>query len=348
MRAQHIKITLLTICMMATPVSASEAPLFQSDQMLNVVLTAPLSQAYSERKKEDRLWMQGQFAYKTSDGTTYRTPVSVRTRGVFRRLNCKLPPLRLNFKKKQVAGTLFEGQDKLKLVAPCATDKQSQQDIVLEYLAYKSLEILTNDALKSRLMRVSYVDSDGKRKPWTHIGFVIEDDKNMARRMGMEVVTAPHINRSQLDVKKTALVELFQLMIGNTDYSTIRSPAGKDCCHNIELMKAESASSKITPIPYDFDSAGIVNAKYAKPPDHLPISNVRRRYFTGRCRTPEIWAANFALFNGKRTEIVSLFANSPHLDERNKKSSVDYMNAFFDMLSDKKKRDRQVIGKCRE
>jgi hypothetical protein len=333
---------------MLTPwVQAQESPLFQSDTMMNVVLTAPLTQAYNERKKDERLWMVGQLAYKGTDGTTQRAQVSVRTRGVFRRANCKLPPLRLNFKKKEVKGTLLDGQDQLKLVAPCAMDKQSQQNIILEYLAYKSLEVLTDNALQSRLLRVSYVDSDGKRKPWTHIGFVIEDDKNMAKRVGMKTLKTLKINSSQLDAENAALVELFQLMIGNTDYSTIRSPEGKDCCHNVELMAPEGSTSAIIPVPYDFDSAGLVNAKYAKPPDHLPIANVRKRYFTGRCRSAEIWADSFALFGEKRAEIISLFSSSAHLDKYNKKSSVEYMNGYFDMLEDPKKREKHVIGRCR-
>lgn len=347
MRA-HLAIIFLFISGLIAPWSqAQEAALFQSDDMLNVVLTAPLSQAYNERKKEERLWMAGQFAYKEADGTTRRAQVSVRTRGVFRRANCKLPPLRLNFKRKEVKGTLLDGQDQLKLVAPCAMDKQSQQNIILEYLAYRSLEALTDHALKSRLMRVSYVDSDGKRKPWTHIGFVIEDDKNAAQRLGMQVLKTPSLNAAQLDAQHTALVEVFQLMIANTDYSTIRGPEGKDCCHNIELMAWKGRTDGIIPVPYDFDTTGLVNAKYAEPPDHLPISSVRKRYFTGRCRPSQIWADTFALFSKKRAEILLLFSSSAYLDDRNKKSSVAYMSAFFEMLVDPEKRDKQVIGRCR-
>ena len=347
MRAQITTLLMLFIGLMPSVTQAQEDPLFQSDQMLNVVLTAPLTQTYNERKKSERLWMDGQLAYKGSDGTTQRAQVSVRTRGVFRRANCKLPPLHLNFKKKEVKGTLFAGQDKLKLVAPCAMDKQSQQNIILEYLAYRAMETLSEYALKSRLLRVSYVDSDGKRKPWTHIGFVIEDDKSLAIRTEMKPYKVPKLNSSQLDPKNTAIVELFQLMIGNTDYSTVRSPAGKDCCHNMELMVTGEGTSGIIPVPYDFDSAGLINAKYAKPPDHLPISNVRRRHFTGRCRTPEVWAETFALFDDNRAKIMDLFLSSTHLDDRNKRTNVDYMNDFFDMLAEPKLRDKQVIGKCR-
>ena len=347
MRARLLLHFILILGVFASSANASDSPLFQSENMLNVVLTAPLTQAYNERKKEERLWMAGQFAYKGNDGTTQRATVSVRTRGVFRRVNCKLPPLRLNFKKKEVKGTLLDGQDQLKLVAPCAYDKQSQQNIILEYLAYKSLEALTDYSLRSRLLRISYVDSDGKRKPWTHIGFVIEDEKAMAKRLGKKVIKTPKLDRSQLEAKKTALVELFQLMIANTDYSTIKSPPGKNCCHNVEPIADQGATSNIIPVPYDFDSAGLINAKYAKPPAHLPIKNVRRRYFTGRCRPAEIWTDTFTLVSSKRDEIVSLFSSSPHLDERNKSSSVQYMNEFFDILADPSKREKQIIGKCR-
>ena len=348
MRAQ-----LYTLCFfilgLSTPwANAQESPLFQSNEMLNVVLTAPLTQAYNESKKGERLWMAGKFAYKGNDGATKRVDISIRTRGVFRRANCKLPPLGLNFKKKEVKGTLFDGQDQLKLVAPCAKNEQSQQDVILEYLAYRSLEAMTDKSLRSRLLRVSYVDSDGKRKPWTHIGFVIEDDKNMAKRLGMKTVKTPKLNRAELNVETTAVVELFQLMIGNTDYSTVTGPVGKNCCHNVELVATTDGAGGTIPVPYDFDSAGLVNARYAKPPDHLPITNVRKRYFTGRCRTDEIWAQTFSLFTQKRPEIMKLFSASQYLDERNKKSSTEYMAAFFEMLADPVKQKKQIIGKCRE
>ena len=43
-------------------ICADSSPLFQDDSILNAVLTAPLTQAFNERNKKQRLWMPGQLA----------------------------------------------------------------------------------------------------------------------------------------------------------------------------------------------------------------------------------------------------------------------------------------------
>ena len=37
---------------------------------------------------------------------------------------------------------------------------------------------------------------------------------------------------TELDAAHTNLINVFQFMIGNTDFSLIRGPADDDCCHN--------------------------------------------------------------------------------------------------------------------
>ena len=166
-------------------VAKEKNPLFQDDSVIKAVLTAPIAQAYSQRNQEVRIYLPGQWTYANGDGETKRLDVSIRTRGLFRREYCALPPLQLNFKKKQVKGTLFAGQNKLKIVAPCQNGPIAQQQVVLEYLAYKTYEILSEQSFGTRLIRLSYVDSDEKKEPWTDMVFVIEDDDDMAKRLGL-------------------------------------------------------------------------------------------------------------------------------------------------------------------
>ena len=143
---------------------------------MKAVLTAPIAQTYAQRNSEVRLYHPGQWTYIDESGETNRLDVSIRIRGNFRREYCELPPMRLNFKKSQVKGTLFTGQDKLKLVAPCQHGLESQQKLLLEYLAYRTFEILTDQSFGTRLIRLSYVDSDEAMRSWTDLAFVIEDD----------------------------------------------------------------------------------------------------------------------------------------------------------------------------
>lgn len=193
---------------------------------------------------------------------------------------------------------------------------------------------------------MSYVDSDEKRKPWTHLTFILESAEDLASRLDKEILKTPKISSRQHDQKRTALVELFQLMIGNNDYSTTRSPPNKDCCHNVELIKPVNLQSDIVPVPYDFDASGLVNADYAVPPDILPIDNVRKRYFRGRCRTPEIWAETIAVFRDNREEILALFENSAQLGDYLRKKNLEYIRDFYDIIEDPGRFKSQVIRRC--
>ena len=342
---QKIAFIALALSICQNPIQAQE--LFKDDSVLNIVLTAPLKQVYRESNKEVRLWMPSHLAYTENDGQTKRIDLAVRTRGVFRRANCKLPPLGLNFKKSEVKDSVFKGQDKLKLVAPCDKTNRSQQQVVLEYLAYKSFEQLTENSLKTRLVRISYIDSDGKLKPWTHLGFIIEHEQKFAKRLDLKPVHVEKIHSSKLDLKATALVELFQLLVANNDYSTIRGPSGKDCCHNIELLAKEGATNNYIPVPYDFDATGLVNARYAMPPESVPIKSVRKRYFTGRCKAVENWTYAIDRMQTERNNILNLFANSKELEPSFKQRNTKFIKEFFTLLDTPNRVDREILGRCR-
>lgn len=328
--------------------SAAEAhPLFQNQEVLKAVLTAPISQAFGQRHQDVRLYLPGQWTYAVGDGETQRLDVSIRTRGHFRREYCELPPLRLNFKKKQVRGTLFTGQNKLKLVAPCRTKPKYQQYVVLEYLAYKTLEIITDRSFKTRLMRLTYVDSDDKKETWTDLVFVIEDDSDMAKRLDLERLYLPEVRYADLDHPQTAIVQLFQLLIANNDYSVIKGSRDEDCCHNVQLLGEKGATTGRIPIPFDFDMSGLVNADYATPPSQVPVRDVRARYFNGLCQPGRYLDDAIALMQSKREEILSLYRNSAELDDKTKANTVAYVEDFFAILDDPKRVEREIVGRCR-
>ncbi|HMI46031.1 MAG TPA: hypothetical protein VK491_07685, partial [Gemmatimonadaceae bacterium] len=90
----------------------------------------------------------------------------------------------------------------------------------------------------------------------TRYGFVIEEPKAIAARVGGKVMEQKGALPGDLDPDQDALVGVFQYMIGNTDFSV----AG---LHNVELLFKDDGT--VMPIAYDFDFAGAVNAKYAVP-----------------------------------------------------------------------------------
>ncbi|MDX1498278.1 MAG: hypothetical protein R3176_00170 [Woeseiaceae bacterium] len=338
----------LLLLLPASPASLADGhPLFESDEVLRAVLTGPLRQVYGQKRQEVRLYQPAQWSYVDENGETRRLEVSIRTRGNFRREYCNLPPLQLNFKKKQVKGTLFHGQDKLKLVAPCNHGARYQQYVILEYLAYRAFQLLTDDSYRTRLIRLTYFDSDEKLKPWTDFVFVIEDDADMARRLGFERLRVLDVDYDELDHSRTAIVQLFQFMIANNDYSVIAAGNDGFCCHNVDVLASVDEPTGVIPVPFDFDMSGLVNAAYAAPPDQVPILDVRQRYFYGLCQPDEVVEDAVEQIRARRGEILALFENSAELDDRSRTKSIGYIEDFYAILDNPARFAREVTARCR-
>jgi hypothetical protein len=327
-------------------------PLFQNDTILKAVLTAPIAQTYAQRHQEVRIYFPGQWTYIDEKGETQRLEVSIRTRGHFRREVCQLPPLQLNFKKSQVKGTLFAGQNKLKLVAPCKEGDRYQQYVILEYLAYRIYQLLTDHSFSTRLVRLSYVDRDDQMDPWTDIAFLIEDDKDMAKRLDLDRLNLESVLYRQLDQPRTAVAQLFQFMIANNDYSVIKPSGADDCCHNVELIGIEDenddvADGDVIPVPYDFDFSGLVNSTYAAPPSQIPIRDVRNRYFYGLCQPQPVLEEAIAYMQSKREEIFELIRTVPELDDKLREKNIEYIEEFYEIIDDPQKTNEEIVAKCR-
>lgn len=344
---RNLFISVLLVLLMPVSAASERLPLFQDESIIKAVLTAPIAQAYAQSDQDVRLYMPGKWVYADADGESHRLDVSIRTRGLFRRQYCDLSPLQLNFKKKQVKDTLFAGQNKLKVVAPCKHGARWQQKVVLEYLAYRTLQILTDTSFSTRLIRLSYVDSDEKQEPWTDLVFVLEDDDDMADRLGLVKLGVVANRFDQLDRPVTALAELFQLLIANNDFSMLQGPEGDDCCHNTEILAPKGNADSRIPVPFDFDLSGLVNAKYAAPPSHIPIRFVRTRYYRGLCHPPGILEDALAQMQAKRAEVLALFANTPLLEPRTKEATFLYIQEFFELLDDPKRVQKEIVGRCR-
>lgn len=327
--------------------AAERHPLFQNHEALKAVLTAPLAQTYAQRDSDVRLYFPGQWTYLDENGESQRLDVSIRIRGNFRKQHCQLPPIRLNFKKSQVKNTLFKGQNKLKLVSPCQHGLEAQQKLLLEYLAYRVYEILTDHSFGARLIRLSFVDSDDKIAPWTDLAFVIEDESDIAKRLELDKARVAENRFEELDQPMTAVYELFQLLISNHDYSVLQGPVGDYCCHNSVMYTRKDAADKRIPIPYDFDMSGLVNAKYAAPPDHLPIRLVRTRYYRGLCQPDDVMQQALEHVLSKKEEILTLFESTEELSRLSRNRSLAYIKRFFAILEDEDSLQEQVLDRCR-
>jgi hypothetical protein len=320
-------------------------PLFASDGTLHVRIIAPLTTLM--RQRSDTEYLDGTFSYIDTSGDEQTLSLKLRARGVYRRQRntCNLPPIRLNFQKKQVAGTEFAGQDKLKLVTHCNHRRDVYEQYVLkEYLAYRIFNTITDYSFRTRLLKIDYVDSDDGGKTWSKYGFVIEDDDLLAERLGAEVVKVSRIAYEALDRQQAILVSVFQYLIGNTDYSLVASARDDDCCHNTVLLSV--ADGNYIPVPYDFDFSGLVNARYAKPNANLPIKSVVRRLYRGICLHNDLMDQAIARFKSREASIREAAMTVEGMGESERATVLRYIDGFYEDVADARSVQRRLGRKC--
>ncbi|MDX1404930.1 MAG: hypothetical protein R3192_10340 [Woeseiaceae bacterium] len=348
---RHLCLTTLSIVLFLPalrPVlaqAAGAALLFDSHDVMSVRIEAPISTLMQERPDEE--YLDGKFFYADDSGNEVALDLKLQTRGITRRKKdiCNFPPIRLNFRKKQVEGTLFAGQDKLKLVTHCQANKPSFEQLVLrEYIAYRILQTITDKSFRSRLMHITYLDTEDDNDPAVKYGFVIEDEDNLGERIGMTAAKVSGIKVEELDLRHANLISVFEYLIGNTDFSLILGPADKNCCHNAVLYG--NGGPPYTSIPYDFDYSGIVNAPYAAPNPRFKLRSVKQRLYRGRCVNNDLLDETFAHYLDKEAEIRSLVDNLEGLDERDGRDVHNYLNAFYKDITNPKMKQRRFIRDC--
>lgn len=233
--------------------AADAAPLFDDAAVIDIELRGPINETLRDtRDREERPFVL------TVEDTEFSTMVSVR--GNSRVVYCSFPPLRLRF--NDVADTVFAGQGKLKLVTHCNKASSYELNVLEEYAAYRIMALLTDSAIRVRLLHIRYVDTDKPGKdPLERFGFVLETEEDMAARIGGTRVELDGVIPSRLAREQLAAVFVTQYLIGNADYSLVTATGDDSCCHNGILIEVDN---QLHYVPYDFDLASLVNARYAK------------------------------------------------------------------------------------
>jgi hypothetical protein len=314
------------------------APLFASEAPIAITLAADFSLLEGDRDDEAP---ERPATVTLEDGTALEA--QLRTRGNFRRekANCFMPPLRINLRTGQLGGTAFEGQDKLKIVGNCRPGRRSYEVLVLrEYLAYRALQAITDEAFRVRLAHITYVDESGAADPRTEYAFFIEDDEQLAARLGARVFgldEGRNLLPQAFAVVPATRLAIFQYMIGNTDWSDMAE-------HNVLLLQRGAGA---VAIPYDFDFSGLVGAPYATPAPDIGLDDVRERRYLGWCRPPGVAEAVLGEVQAARDEIIAVVEGFDGLDEGERQSMLDYLTPFFDSIQTPERARATFLGLCR-
>ena len=322
---------------------------FDSRELITFTLEAPLTDLMNQRG-EDPEYLPASLTYAHHSLGQHSFAVRVKARGNLRRREevCRFPPIWIDFKKKQVVGSLFEGQDKIKLVTHCQErDSRFEQYLRKEYLAYRTFNLLTDRSFRVRPASVTYKDSVGRRKTITRFAFFIEPEAAVGESVGGEIVRSARVKLSRIDPVALNLVEVFQFMIGNSDFTMLKGSGEDRCCHNGRQIALPDPDAPLIPVPYDFDVTGIVSPPYALPNPKMPIRNVRERVYRGFCREDRILDDTMAVFTRLRPEIFDLWETYPGLNPKTRNVALRYLQSFYDVIDDPRERHLHIESKCR-
>jgi hypothetical protein len=299
---------------------------FLGDSVIEVTLATDIKRLRTQKKIPT--WQPCNITMRFSDTSVISEEIRVQPRGIYRKFNCDIAALMLNF--KNTSSPKLSPLKKLKLVGGCRIGSGNEDLLLKEYLVYKVYNLLSIMSFRVRLLHINYNDSKQKYKPYSQYAFLIEDMKDLSARNNYVEIKKKVFARDGTDREQMTLVNLFQYMIGNTDWSIPNY-------HNIKLMVPKTDTfAKPYVVPYDFDYAGLVNAPYAVPNSHLSITSVTERYYKGFSRTMDELLETVALFKERKDVIMFNINSFLLLNTRVKNEMISYLEEFYEIIDDKK------------
>lgn len=265
------------------------------------------------------------FSYTEMNGLPIQRKIVVSPRGKSRRKVCGFPPLKIKFCKKELAADgISQYHKSLKLVTHCSEDLDALQNVLEEYLAYKVYNELSENSLKVQLIKIKYQDTNSEVS-FEKYGVLIEDIDELADRLAGEEVEGFGKELTAFENTDMNTFAMFQYMIGNEDWRVAYM-------RNIKFVKPKR-STKLIPIPYDFDASGLVSATYAKPDRDLKLQSVQQRAFMGNFTNKSERAETVALFNNRKTAIYQMIEDFELMNGANKARIIAYFDSFYEIIN---------------
>ncbi|MDJ0656040.1 MAG: hypothetical protein QNJ40_17890 [Xanthomonadales bacterium] len=328
----------LLLLLLCAPTQA--AGLFETDSVIDATIEMEMDRFCRNPERQDCIDLPAVFTYQDDAGQSVSVNMKLRIRGRWgpKTGNCTFPSVFAFFDTATTSGTIFEGQDMLPLTTHCKKPGYYEQYLLKEYYAHEIYEVITPRSMGSRLVRATYRDSEGKKDDLVRYAFFTENFRTIAEKNDARVLNVQPFNPLDAQPFQLALHDLFQFMIGNTDWSMIFD-------HNRLLLEDPDGPY---PVPYDLDYSGLVNAKYAQPSEKLKIRKVETRLFRGFCRRDIPWDRVFAHFRDTRDQVMARMDIVPGLSDGSKRRMTIYLEAFYKVIDAPRKREREIIKACRK
>jgi len=310
------------------PDSAPHKPtrLFRSTEPLEMTLQADFKTVFRDRDSMSTKKYPATLRFVGEKGDTTTLEVQLSTRGHYRLRTCEFLPLKVYFDKEKAKGTPFGGEGSLKLTPHCMKGERYAQNIYVEYAIYGMYNVLTPVSLKARLANITWLDPANPKFTITRPGFWTQDDEDMAKEVRGKVLMQQGGRPSEMDPRQMAITDVFQYMIGNTDYSL-------SYLHNYRIVQTDTSMSYY-PMAYDFDWSGLVDAPYATPDYRLGIKRTTDRLYRGGCHPPEVLSQAVEPFKVRKDSIYGRLREIKGLAPARLKEAESFLNEFYKELND--------------
>ncbi len=295
------------------------------------------------KNTNDSAYIPSYLSYRKDASVWDSLKIKLRARGNYRRNNCYYVPLKLKLDKPYIEGTMFEGNPKLKIVLPCLTERDNNDLVLKEYMAYKFFEVISPYHFKTRLAIIEFNEEKGSRIRKHNLKAIfIEDMDNVAERHQGRTVTRK-VHPLQQDGLTSLQNSFFQFLIGNTDFST----KGQ---HNEKLLYTDN---KYVSIPYDFDMSGLVNASYATISGleniKASITRVTERVYKGYKRDDHLLQKVRLDYLAHKNEMFAVMDSLKEFFHSNGQftEAKDFIADFFEIMESDKKFQLSIADRAR-
>jgi len=311
-----------------------------TDNIIRISLRFDMKKFVKTKHKEE--YQKAELSIHNLDSSIIEKEIRLRARGITRKSICYFPPIKLNFKETAFENDTLNDINSLKLVTHCKNSDLYEQYLLKEFLVYRMYNLLTDSSFRVKLVHIDYIDSEDKMKPLTKYGFIIESNDHLAERLHGIRMNKKGVNTWDTDRSLIGLLDVFQYMIGNTDWSI-------PPLHNIRLIKPSVPYSNILAIPYDFDYSGMVNTVYAIPDENLAIETVRTRVYRGYCLPSEDhYLQLFKVFLENKQSMFSLVEDFELLDKKSRKEMLEYLEEFYTIIENPRMAKQNILDHCRQ
>ena len=312
---------------------------FDRDEPIDLNIEFDLKEFQRTRKDEE--YQRAKLSYTNGEGRKETFDVRLRTRGIFRKSYCYLPPFWINIENSGIDTHELEDIKKMKVVTHCMKHKDFQDYVLKEYLVYKLYNIISPYSFKVRLLHLTYIDTGRNNKEMSGWAFVIEPIELLARRLDARIVENEELAMARMNAGLMDRLALFYYMIGNTDFSVTG-------LHNMKIiMLNQPGPTGYVPIPYDFDYTGFVNTVYARPAENVPIEKVTERYYLGPCRPDAAYKQAIGEFREHSKEIHELLQSFELMSIDQKIDMLRFIEDFHTEIADEDFINVHIRPTCR-